>query len=180
MATILPYELETVVQDMHRAYAAKLYYPCLLVALTLPEICSGLLLPKSSFVKQTHYIKFIDTYSKPEEVSSDGAQIYRLRGGLVHRGDLRGHAHMDATHVVVTVPESERRIHALSIETGDKRAWMIDLGMFVSGMDAAVRRWYEDNEDDPTLTESLPNLIRYSATGVSPFTKGFPAVVSGE
>lgn len=178
--TVLPFELETVVQDMHTAFDAKLYYPCLLVALTLPEICSGLVLPKDRFVKQAHYVTFIDTYSTPAEVSARGVDIYRLRGGLVHRGDLRGHAHLDATHVIISVPETKSSMHAFSIGVEDKLAWMIDLKMFVSGMDAAVRRWYLDNKSHHLLAENLPNLIRYSPSGVSPFTQGLPAVVSGQ
>lgn len=177
--TILPFELSTVVADMHNAYEAKLYYPCLLVGLTLPEICSGLTLPKETFVKAHHYIKFIDTYAKPNEVSASGQDIYRLRGGLVHRGDLRGHAHLDATHVIITVPESKSSLHAFSIEVGEKTAWMIDLRMFVNGMDAAVRRWYDDNKSHPLLADNLPNLIRFSPSGLAPFVAGLPAVVSG-
>ena len=179
MSVLLPYELSSVVNDMHRARTAKLYYPCLLVALTLPEICSGLVLPKDKFVKQEHYVKFIDTYSTPQELGDDGVGIYRLRGGLVHRGDMRGHAHFGATHVLFTVPETKSKLHAFSIEVGDKVAAMFDLDLFVDGMDAAVRRWYVANKDMPILMDNLPHLIRYSPTGVSPFTQGFPAIVSG-
>jgi hypothetical protein len=178
--TVLPYELEQVVLDMHRARDAKLYYPCLLVALTLPEICSGLLLPKDKFVKSQHYISFVDTYSSSAELGLDGQDCYRLRGGLVHRGDMLGHAHFGATHVVFSLPETQSKMHAFSIQSGDKCAAMFDLGLFVDAMDTAVRRWYEANKEKPQLSENLPHLIRYSATGVSPFTEGLPAVVSGE
>lgn len=179
LSVLLPYELSSVVEDMHRARTAKLYYPCLLVALTLPEICSGLVLPKDKFVKREHYVNFIDTYSKPQELGGNGDSIYRLRGGLVHRGDLRGHAHFGATHVIFTVPETRAKIHALSMISGDKVAAMFDLDFFVDGMDAAVRRWYQENKEVPILLENLPHLIRYSLTGVLPFTAGLPAIVSG-
>lgn len=178
--TMLPFELESVVLDMHRARDARLYYPCLLVALTLPEICSGLMLPRENFVKSTHYINFVDTYSSPPELGLDGQSCYRLRGGLVHRGDMRGHAHFDATHVVFSLPESAGKMHAFSIKAGEKTAAMFDLETFVQAMDTAVRRWFTANETNAQLKENLPNLIRYSPTGVSPFTKGFAAVVSGE
>jgi hypothetical protein len=164
---------------MHRARTAKLYYPCLLVALTLPEICSGLVLPKDKFVKQEHYIKFIDTYSSRQALGGDGVGIYRLRGGLIHRGDMRGHAHFDATHVIFTVPETKTGLHDFSIVSGDKKAAMFDLDLFVDGMDAAVRRWYLANMGSAILKDNLPHLIRYSQTGVLPFTKGHSAIVSG-
>lgn len=177
---VLPYELETVVLDMHRSLRAKVYYPCLLVALTLPEICSGLQLTKDKFVRDKHYIHFVDTYSSPHELGLNGQSCYRLRGGLVHRGDMRGHVHFNATHVVFSVPETRSKMHAFSLQVGDKTAAMFDLELFVSAMDTAVRRWYAANKNDPQLSENLPHLIRYSADGVSPFTKGLPAIVSGQ
>ncbi|MDP2082393.1 MAG: hypothetical protein U0934_10025 [Pseudotabrizicola sp.] len=176
---LLPYELSSVVNDMHQARDAKLYYPCLLVALTLPEICSGLLLPKNSLVKQVHYVDFVNTYSSPQELGDDGLGVFRLRGGLVHRGDMRGHPHYRATHVIFSVPEASGKIHGVSIEAGQKTAAMFDLDTFIAGMDAAVRRWYIANKNDAQLSENLPHLIRYSPTGVSPFTKGLSAIVSG-
>ena len=179
MTVLLPFELSSVVNDMHEARRAKLYYPCLLVALTLPEICSGLVLPKDKFVKQEHYVNFINSYSSPGELGDDGIGIYRLRGGLVHRGDMRGHAHYGATHVIFSVPEASGKIHGLSIQSGEKVAAMFDLDTFVDGMDAAVRRWYSANHANPLLRENLPHLIRYSPTGLSPFTRGLAAIVSG-
>ncbi|MFY0679749.1 MAG: hypothetical protein JXR13_04155 [Thalassovita sp.] len=178
--TLLPYELETVVSDMHRAKDAKLYYPSLLVALTLPEICSGLLMPKSKFVKRADYIRFVDTYSSPRELGLDGQSCYQLRGGLVHKGDLRSHAFLKETHVIFSLPETKSKLHAFSIESGEKKAAMFDLLLFLGAMDTAVRRWYTANSGEPLLKENLPNLIRYSPTGVHPFTSGLPAIVSGK
>jgi hypothetical protein len=49
---ILPLALESILGDMRRAIEARLYYPAVLVALTLPEICAALELPNSVFVRE--------------------------------------------------------------------------------------------------------------------------------
>jgi hypothetical protein len=42
--------------DIERAIAAKVYYPALLLALTVPEICMALSLNRETFVKEKHYV----------------------------------------------------------------------------------------------------------------------------
>lgn len=189
MLSPLPLPLETIIYDVRRATAAKLYYPALLVTLTLPEICVGLTLPKSLFVKQKHYIEWVDRYCPmPDEreigqkpyLGVTGADCYRLRGGLVHRADLRGHAFFDGTHVIFTTPDTSGSIHALSLEVGEKRAWMLDLVSFCDGMIDGVRRWYKDNESNQVVAESMKSLIRTCPNGVPPFVGGGSVVASGE
>src|SRR5688500_16628263 len=114
---------------MHRSIEARLHYAALLVALTIHDICSALTLLTSVFVREKHYVAFVNRYTTEAELGLSGLSCYRLRGGIVHRANLAGHDLMSATHVIFTVPESERGVHGLSIETesGDKRAAMLDL-----------------------------------------------------
>lgn len=65
---LLPLQLETIANDINRAIDARLYYPALLSALTIPEICSALAMDRMQFVKERHYVAFIDTYSSPPEL----------------------------------------------------------------------------------------------------------------
>jgi hypothetical protein len=171
--------LERIISDIEKSIAAKLYYPALLVTLTLPEICMGLMLPRSKFVKQPHYVDFIDRYTKASNLGLDGAGCYQLRGGLVHRADLRGHAYFEGTHVVFTVPESQGFIHSLSVQVGDKIALMFDLEIFCAAMISAARNWFDVHKDDPQVLENLKNLIRWCPEGLSPFVGGTPVVASG-
>lgn len=89
--------LASILIDIERAIAAKLYYPALLVALTVPDMCMALTLPKNDVVKERHYVKFIDTYTTPPELGLSGIYCYRLRGGVVHRADMRGHPKFEAS-----------------------------------------------------------------------------------
>lgn len=179
MLSPLPLPLETITYDIRLAIDAKLYYPALLVTLTIPEICAGLTLDKSQFVKQKHYKDFVDRYTTPQELGLDGASCYQLRGGLVHRGDLRGHPYFDGTHVIFTTPETKASIHALTIVSGDKSAAMFDLVLMCDAMIAAARRWHLDNENNPQVAENLQFLVRSCPNGVAPFFVGAPVVASG-
>ncbi|MBC2858837.1 hypothetical protein [Stappia sp. 28M-7] len=180
---VVPYDpsspLERIVRDIQQAIKVKLYYPALLVALTIPDICMGLTLNKSDFVKKNHYIEFINRYTTEQSLGLDGTSCYQLRGGLVHRADLRGHAYFDNTHVIFTVPESRGHIHALTLVVEDKRAAMFDLELFCQAMIGAARKWYEDHKNDPMVVENLKNLIRWCPEGLPPFVGGLPVVASG-
>ena len=180
MPSSMPFPLETIASDINRAIDAKLYYPALLVTLTIPEICSALALDRTQFVKQKHYIGFVDSYTTPPELGLSGVDCYRLRGGVVHRADFRGHPHFDCTHVIFTTPETPVHMHAFSIEVGEKTAAMFDIKMFCQAMISGARRWYEDNKSNPKIEENLANLISLRPTGLSPFVKGGPVVASGQ
>ena len=176
---MLPYRLETILKDMREALAARFYYPALSVALTLPDICAGLQLDRSIFVKEKHYVSFVDSYSSPRELGVDGQQCYRLRGGLIHRGNARGHAYFEADYVVFTVPESGSPIHALTMDAADgTSAVMIDLPMFCAAMEVAVRRWFETNQSDQNISKNARELLSFRPEGAPPIVVGRPVLAS--
>jgi hypothetical protein len=177
--------LASVLTDVNRCIDAKLYYPALLVALTLPEICSALKLDNSVFVKQEHYVPFVDKYTTPAALGCDGLMCYRLRGGIVHRANLAGHNKIGADNIIFTVPESNQWIQGISIviknEDGsdNKKAPYFDLKTFCGTLVEAVFAWYEDNQNDPKVKENMENLIRYCPNGLPPYFPQGPVVASG-
>lgn len=177
----MPLPLEQVIADARRSIDAQLYYPALLVTLTIPDICMGLTLDKNVFVKQKHYIDFVDTYTTQRELGIGGAGCFQLRGGLVHKGDLRSHPFFGITHVIFTVPHSPLKLHAFNMvhEAQDKSAAMLDLGLFCEAMFEAARRWAAKHESDPKVQANLKNLIRFCPDGLPPFVVGNPVVASG-
>ncbi len=183
--SFLPLPLENILADMWRAFSAQLYYPALLVALTLPEVCAALRLDKSEFVKKKHYIDFIDNYAPHDDLRVTGLDCYQLRGGLVHRANAAGHAFYEGTHVIFTVPETGNVLHAFTLEvvnptTGAKKsAMMLDLRTFCSGIDTAVRAWHKAHGAEPKVIESIKGLISWRPNGLPPFLDGAPVVGSG-
>lgn len=164
---------------MWAAFDASLYYPALLVALTLPEIYIALSMDKSEFVKERHYKTFVDDYTTPSELGLDGLDCYRLRGGVVHRANAVGHPKFGGTHVTFTVPETGSAIHALSIQAGDKLSAMFDLKHFCEAMERAVRKWYVDHSTDPKVATNVSHLLRWRPEGLAPFFEGKPVLASG-
>ncbi len=173
--------LESILDDIQRAISARLYYPALVVALTIPEICSALALDKAVFIKESHYVAFVEKYIDAPELGVDGLRCYRLRGGVIHRASAAGHPKFAATHVLFTVPESNFRMHGGGmLEVGEKTALPIDLQMFCSEMIRAARRWIEDHRQEQKVIANLPNLLSWRADGMPPFIVGAPLVGSGE
>ena len=175
----LPLPLEHIFQDMWRAFSARLYYPALLVALTLPEVCSALKLENDVFVRKKHYTEFVDAFTTPSELGLDGVSCYRVRGGIVHRANAAAHHLLGNTHVIFTVPETQSSMHAFTIAVGDKSAGMFDLRTFCSAMDRAVRTWFQTNKCDPLVAKNINCLISWRPNGLPPFFGGMPVVGSG-
>lgn len=174
----LPLPLEMILRDVSRAIDAQLYYPALCVALTLPDICVGLTFDKERFIKEKDYVAFVDTYTTPPELGLEGQSCYRLRGGVIHRGNAAGHPFFGSTHVIFTVPGGPS-IHALTLQVDDKAAACFDVVMFCRAMDHAARRWYADHKDNLNVVKNIPNLLSWRPNGVSPFVGGLPVVASG-
>ena len=171
--------MERIFRDIERSIESRLYYPALLVTLTIPEICAGLTLEREKFVKREHYVAFVDKYAPNHVLGVNGESCFHLRGGLVHRADLRGHAYFEDTHVIFTVPETQFTMHSIKLEVDDKRALVIDLNVFCDRMIKAARKWREDHANDPLVEENMKNLIRWCPEGLAPFIGGRPIVASG-
>lgn len=172
--------LASVLNDVQRSIDAKLYYPALLVALTIPEVCAGLALDRDIFVKSKQYTAFVDTYGNQAGLGCDGETCYRLRGGVIHRASMAAHPRFQATHVIFTLPESPLKINSITIKSGAKSALTFDLVAFCTAMVKAAYAWYEDHQSDPKVAANMKNVLRYCANGIAPFVVGQPIVASGE
>jgi hypothetical protein len=180
MKSKMPSQLRSILDDIKTAISVKLYYPALLVALTIPDICSALEFEDDVFVKEKHYVSFVDKYTKPSELGLSGQECYRLRGGIVHRANAAGHAHFGSSHVLFTIPETKASIHALSLQVGEKKAAMFDLSMFCNAMTLACEAWFEDHQTEAMVIKNIPRLISMRPHGVAPFLGGAPVVGSGD
>jgi hypothetical protein len=177
--------LGLVLNDIERAFHAKLYYPALLVSLTVPEVCEGLILDKSEIVKQKHYVGFVDKYAPQSELGVSGIECYRMRGGLVHRANFAGHPKAEWTNIVFSVPETNMEVHGLTMQglnsrgEVEKMAIVLSLRNFCVTMVNAANRWYSANEGNPAMQNAMNDLIRWCPNGLPPFVGGAPVVASG-
>ena len=168
--------LGSILNDIQRALDAQLYYPALVVALTVPEICVALTVDNSVFIREAHYVAFVNKYTTPSELGVDGQSCYRLRGGVVHRGNAAGHPFFGATNVMFALPESPVKMHGMALQVGDKVSTAFVLENFCNEMIAAAHRWYDDHKADAKVIENMPKLLSYKPDGLPPFVSGSPMI----
>jgi hypothetical protein len=170
-----------VLNDIQRSIDAQLHYPALLVALTVPEICAALTLERQDFVKEKHYVKFLEDYADTKKLELSPAACYRLRGGVVHRANMVGHPDVFVTNVILTIPETVHGVHGMLLEYPpyNKTAAMLDLRIFCRTIVDAAERWYEANHRDSRVIENMQGMIRLCPDGLHPFIEGGPVIASG-
>lgn len=177
----LPEQLESILADMGRAFNVSLYYPALLIALTLPEICVGLgFTEKKTNVQMPHYVSWVKEFA-PTGLGIGAETCYKLRCGLVHRADAAGHAYLGAEGVIFTVPETRQSLHGFEVQHGEGGpvAIMLDLATFLHAMDFGVRKWFAKHQSNETVKTNVRSLLSFRPNGFSPFVSGAPVVASG-
>jgi hypothetical protein len=174
----VPDTVKSILLEVRRAIDHKFYYPALIVTLTLPDICAAATMERREFVKKVHYVNFINTYAKGLNLGVDGAGCYRLRGGLLHRGNAAGHPFAEAGCVIFTIPETNASIHALSIQVDEQTADCFDLISFCAAMQKAVLRWLLANSQEVAVQKNLTKLLCIKPFGVPPFMDGAPVIGS--
>jgi hypothetical protein len=176
---LLPLPLEQIMMDIKRSLAAHLYYPALLIALTIPDICMSLMYDVRKSVKENHYAWFVDKYTTESALGVSGSACYRTRCGIVHRANVTGNSKSQWTGVIFTIPESRAMMHAFSIQNQAGRAAMLDLVTFCDEIIVAARRWHRDNMTNPQVASNMDLLITFRPNGLPPFLGGIPVVASG-
>ena len=151
----LPPALESILADLDSCVERQLYYPALLVALTIPEICITLAFDKNVMVKEKHYAAFIERYTDSTRLGMTGVECYQLRCGIVHRADFAGHPKSGSTHVIFTLPNTQTVINGITMEAGTKTAKMFDLSSFCDAIVAAAKAWFVDNALHPLVLNNL-------------------------
>jgi hypothetical protein len=157
----------------------RLYYAALMVCLTLPDICAGLSLPRDAFVKQVHYIDFLDSYADERALGLDAASCYLMRCGIVHRGNAAASPHSTCTHVIFNVPESGGFMHRMILSNHGRMAQVYNLKVFCSAMESAVFKWWAQNSSNDAIARAVADLLYMRPHGVSGLIGGLPVLACG-
>jgi hypothetical protein len=152
--------------------------------LTLPEVCESLLLPPDKFVREKHYVDFVNSYAT-SALGVDGLTCYRLRGGVVHRSNAAGHPYLSVNgnkieNVIFTVPETRFGMHGIQLVAGTQHpAITLILEQFLGQMDLAVQRWYEEHQHDEQVISRIWDMLAWRPDGMPGFIEGGPVLASG-
>lgn len=172
----IPPALESIFEQIERAYGSRLYYMAVAVTLTIPDICAGaeLDLAKDN-VKMTHYVAWCDAYLVPKYLNQlTGADFYHLRGGVIHTG-IFGHRNQRFTQPIFITPETPALMHNVimtNVGPDKKSALILDLENFVKSMREAVEEWYAARKNAPHVQANVGRIVREHPNGISPFIVG--------
>jgi hypothetical protein len=168
-----PSPLGTIHNEISAAQDAGLHYAALLIALTLPDICKAL--EGIDQVKKEHYVSWCDQYLMPvffpfgshvSLVKISGEDIYRLRYGVVHRGDFAGHRQSAFIRVIFTLPiPNQIWLDLNRYETDAGPIVCLEAVKFCDRMIIACERWYDQCKADSEVQKNLPDLVRYRPDG---------------
>lgn len=188
----IPPELSAILQEIEKAIEAKLYYLAIAVALSVPDICASLEFDpdKPSWSSEKTYIAWCDANIGADFKNLSGVDLYRLRGGVLHRGNF-DHPKSNFDRVMFIGPESQIRAHdiVVTVMPGvtfggisaealriSGKILQLDVLQFCKTITDASRRWVVSKTGDTHVKRNLPNLVRYRPNGLPPFSIGVPTV----
>jgi hypothetical protein len=168
--------MEMILREIERALDAQLYYPAVVMTLTLPDICAALESPDGKTSGQ----KYKDWYNRYLAEVSPGmtdVDCYSLRCGVVHQGRV-GHPNLRYSRIVFSLPQSAFRGSLVSgFNAGSDEVFlMLDAEQFCHAVMNQVRIWMEEKETDATVKMNLPRLVQFRPNGLPPNIAGVPLI----
>src|SRR5665213_1121371 len=178
-------ELNSILQEIEHALAAKLYYLAIAVTLSVPDICACLENDpdKPEWAERKTYTRWCKDNLDTKFKNITGNDLYNIRGGVVHRGHF-DHDKSRFDRIMFIGPESRIKAHdiivtvAPGVQFGGRDAaelrlsgdiLQLDVMQFCQTVMAAARSWSIAKRDDPFVKRNLTNLVRYRPNGLPPF-----------
>lgn len=190
---VLPEPLQQVANDIRGCLKNDLPYPALLLALTIPDICSALLLPIGTYVKEQHYSGFTEQYVS-SDVGIARSLIYHMRGGIIHRGSAIGHSKQKFQMVTFDTEISEdvsnkmnhgwvarRGIHESRVDRyeGENLTTFLNLHQFCDAIVEGMIKWYRENANAPSVKDGLERMATISKNGHLDNARGIGRSIGG-
>lgn len=163
--------MEIVLNEVEKAIKHEMHYLAVVMALTLPDICSALQSVDglSSGPKYKEWYRNNLSQKYPCLTDSD---CWHLRCGVVHQGRC-GHPNMQYARVIFSVPNPQNSFFHNNILND---ALNLDAVQFCRDIMEAVREWYKRNHTNPTVQLNIPHMVQYRPTGIAPYMVGMPVI----
>jgi hypothetical protein len=165
--------MEQVLNEVDLALEHKLYYLAIVLALTLPDICSALEAADGRTTAE-RYKSWYDSYLASKFPNMSGEDCYSLRCGVVHQGRM-GVVRKGAQfgRVLFSTPDGRGNVfHNCMLND----ALQFDTMRFCREIIEAVRDWFSLAQSNPTVQLNLPNLVQYRPHGLTPYMVGIPII----
>lgn len=174
--------LESVLYEIERAHESGFYYLALMVALTVPDICSSLEVDLDPVKPwggiESRYVNWASKYVEPKYSYFTGKDCWALRGGVIHNGRLFGRKDAQVERFIFTTPNPQYSLREAlkKPKNGSESVLSLDLVTFCKTMILASREWHEANKDNELVQRNLEHIMRYRSEGISPHIVGLGVV----
>lgn len=156
--------METLLREIEHALDAGLFYLALALSLSLPDICAALDSPNGES-SGPRYRDWYDTNLAAKYKWFTAADCWSLRCGVLHQGRF-GHPNMQYARVFFTLPVPNRIRHHNNIFND---ALNLDAITFCRDVVAAVRAWFQANQNSANVQRNLPKLVQFYPAGFAPY-----------
>jgi hypothetical protein len=169
------FPLELALKEIDQAIEHRLYYLAVSVALSIPDICARLELPRGHEVKEKHYVAWIERYFlalNDYPMFLKGIDLYQIRCGVLHQGASAGHRKLKTryNHVFFCVLGADGKGTTATVYKEGATSIELDSARFCRDMIKTARAWYKAKKADPNVVSNLPDLVRPRPEGYPPFT----------
>ncbi len=175
--------METLTKEIKEALRNRLLYAALVLALTLPDVCSALESEdgQTNLERYTAWCDIWLTQKYRKHLTAN--DLYRLRCGMTHQARL-DHPGLPYARVFFTLRPNGSLFHRNTLKStyglkpGEtaKSALNLDLHLFCKDVVESAEAWFEQKKSDPFVQTNLANLVQFHPNGVLPYLKGVPAV----
>jgi hypothetical protein len=133
--------MRDLLNEMKLALKFKAYYPALITAVTIPDICAFLHTGAKSRNK-ARYIKWFNDYaSKRFKGLVDGTIAYDLRNSVLHEGSLEAESGKSFDHFLVVLDNKGLSINQWGVKKGGNEYLAIELNIFCDHIHKSVIEW---------------------------------------
>lgn len=163
--------METVLNEIEKALAAKLYYIALMLTFALPDICAALE-AEDGRTSRGRYKAWYEKNLAPKFSFLSSDDCYSLRCGVVHQGRF-GIAGSDYARAVFVLPGTGKPVFD-DCKMGD--AFVSNADVFCRNVIQSIREWFAVAQDTDNVKKNLPQLIRVHPEGFAPYIVGMPLI----
>lgn len=151
--------MDKLIIEMMMALNCRAYYPALITAMTIPDVCASL--DTDGHASPEKYAKWYDEYVTNQPLSVfDGNLAYYVRCAILRQGRLshpqfkkQGKIFKDVAFVVRNAKDNT--IHRVVLMNDTDSVYTVDLKMYCDMIYAAVKKWLAVVENTKTYQNNM-------------------------
>jgi hypothetical protein len=153
--------MRDLLNEMMQAVNSKAYYPALITAVTVPDICAAL--ESNGYTQDDKYIAWFDANAVSYfDGFLDGAKAYFLRCAVVHQGRLSHKNFKTSFHEIMFVTDNkEFGMDFIGVVNNEGKEFLaIELKRFCAVIYTAANKWLEKIENTPAYQKNYGLFFR--------------------